>query len=210
MGNDLTAAMVGRRTLCRGIAALTAVVLFAGSTPVAAAQSAGDFLRNVGDRAIDLLSDGSATKEQREQEFMEMLQAEFDVPRISRFIVGRYWRKASEQEQKDFIEVFSKVMAQRFLPLFDSASKDQFSIGNEREDKKPGIKFVDMSITTTDGKTANTIWRVVEENNTFKILDVVVEGASMAITLRSEYGGVIKQNSGKLEKLTALLRQKVN
>lgn len=32
----------------------------------------------------------------------------------------------------------------------------------------------------------------------------------MAITLRSEYGGVIKQNSGKLEKLTSLLRKKVN
>jgi len=210
MGNNLTAATIGRRKLCRGMAALTAVALFAGVTPAVAAQSAGQFLRDVGDRAIDLLSDNSASKEKKEQEFMEMLQAEFDVPRISRFIVGRYWRKASEQEQKDFIEVFSKVMAQRFLPLFDGASKDQFSIGNERDDKKPGIKFVDMSITTSDGKTANTIWRVTEDNQSFKILDVVVEGASMAITLRSEYGGVIKQNSGKLEKLTSLLRKKVN
>ncbi len=206
----LTAAIFSRRRLCRGLTAFAVTLCLAGGTPAAAPQNAGQFLQDVGDRAIELLSDTSASEEQREQEFMEMLQAEFDVPRISRFIVGRYWRNASEQERNDFIEVFSKVMAQRFLPLFNGASKDQFTVGNIRDDKKPGIQFVDLSIITSDGKQAKTIWRVVEDNSDFKILDVVVEGASMAITLRSEYGGVIKQHGGKLDKLTALLSKKVN
>jgi phospholipid transport system substrate-binding protein len=52
-------------------------------------------------------------------------------------------------------------------------------------------------------------WRVRENNGDFKILDIVGEGVSMAITLRSEYSTVLKNNGGQLPPLTEALREKV-
>src|SRR3546814_13407450 len=54
-----------------------------------------------------------------------------------------------------------------------------------------------------------TLFRSRETDGTFKILDIVAEGVSMAITLRSEYGAVLKNNGGQLPPLTEALREKV-
>jgi len=41
-----------------------------------------------------------------------------------------------------------------------------------------------------------------------KIVDVLVEGVSMAITQRDEFSAIISQNGGKVDGLLAALRKK--
>jgi phospholipid transport system substrate-binding protein len=101
-------------------------------------------------------------------------------------------------------------MVQRFLPLLAEYSSERFQIGtvtpvsgNERE------AMIDSRIDRTEGEPYRVSWRVRENNGDFKILDIVGEGVSMAITLRSEYGSVLKSNGGQLPPLTEALREKV-
>jgi phospholipid transport system substrate-binding protein len=39
-------------------------------------------------------------------QFAELFHDDFDGPGIARFVVGRYWRTASPEEQQDFIKIF--------------------------------------------------------------------------------------------------------
>ena len=52
------------------------------------------------------------------------------------------------------------------------------------------------------------LWRVGAKGETFKILDVIVEGASMSQTLRSDFGSIIRQKDGKVSALIEALRLK--
>jgi phospholipid transport system substrate-binding protein len=52
-------------------------------------------------------------------------------------------------------------------------------------------------------------WRVRKAGDTFKVLDIKVEGASMAFTHRSEYSSVIQGNGGQIDALLVALRKKV-
>ncbi len=50
-------------------------------------------------------------------------------------------------------------------------------------------------------------WRVRGDDE-LRIIDVIVEGVSMAITHRDEFSSVINQKGGKIDELLIMLRKK--
>ena len=64
-------------------------------------------------------------------------------------------------------------------------------------------------IARPDGaRLVQVLWRVGARGEIIKILDVVVEGASMSQTLRSDFGSIIRQKGGKISGLLEELRVK--
>jgi phospholipid transport system substrate-binding protein len=53
-------------------------------------------------------------------------------------------------------------------------------------------------------------WRLVRDNGSYKISDVIVEGVSMAVTQRSEFAAVVQRNGGQIRDLLALMREKTS
>jgi phospholipid transport system substrate-binding protein len=51
-------------------------------------------------------------------------------------------------------------------------------------------------------------WRLVSDNGTYKINDVIVEGVSMLVTQRSEFASVVQRNGGQVRGLLAMMREK--
>jgi phospholipid transport system substrate-binding protein len=51
-------------------------------------------------------------------------------------------------------------------------------------------------------------WRLVAENGTYKISDVIVEGISMMVTQRSEFASVVQRNGGQVRGLIAMMRER--
>ncbi len=49
-------------------------------------------------------------------------------------------------------------------------------------------------------------WRVRGDAGTYKVVDIIIEGASMVITQRDEFASVIRRSGGNLQGLLARLR----
>lgn len=191
---------------------LLAVTLFVMPTSGEAldTKQAATFLANLQERAASRLGDASISEKEKEDHFRKLFNENFDVPAIGRFVIGRYWRAASPEEQKNFLEVFEDAMVQRFLPLLAENSSERFNIGTVTPDSRnENMALIASRIDRSEGEPYRVSWRVRETNGDFKILDIVAEGVSMAITLRSEYGSVLKNNGGQLAPLTEALRDKV-
>jgi phospholipid transport system substrate-binding protein len=202
-----------RTLLSKALLAPLAVICAVWLQPVAAAvdtKQAADFLASLQEKAASRLGDSSVTTEEKEQHFRQLFNENFDVPAIGRFVIGRYWRAASDADQQAFLKVFEDAMVQRFLPLLAENSSERFQIGTvTRDSANENMVLIDSRIDRTQGEPYRVSWRVRESDGSFKILDIVAEGVSMAITLRSEYGTVLKNNGGQLPPLTDALREKV-
>lgn len=171
---------------------------------------AATFLDTLQEEAAAQLGDTSVTDQEKEQRFRRLFNENFDVPAIGRFVVGRYWRAASEAERDDFLLVFEDAMVQRFLPLLAENSSERFQVGTVTPDSRnEDMALVDSVIARSEGEPYKVTWRLRESDGSFKILDIVAEGVSMAITYRSEYAAVLKRNGGALPPLTEALRKKV-
>lgn len=200
----------GLRPLMAGIVLTLGLAVASGTAGAFNNQQAADFLSSLQERAAAQLSDGSISGEQKEERFRALFNESFDVPSIGRFVVGRYWRGASQEERDAFLNVFEDVIVQRFLPLLTENTDKRFEIGTVTPDSRnPDMAIIDSAVPRADGEPYKVGWRIREKDGRHKILDIVAEGVSMAITLRSEYASVIKSGGGKLGTLTDALSKKV-
>ena len=188
--------MTPRRTLLAGLLVLPLVglSLFAPQRASSAA-TAGDFLIDMSETAISQLSDKDVSQSQKEVQFRKLIGEAFDIPRISRFILGSNWRAASDGQREAFIDAFEESNMRRFLPFFADYGGEKFEVIKERQDtNKPNIFFVSSMLNRPQGEPVKIEWRLYEKNGNYKILDAVVEGVSMALSLRQEYNSVIQQS----------------
>ena len=172
-------------------------------------NGAGDFLAAMTDRAIAQLTDETLDQPEREARFRELFRENFDVPAVGRFVLGRYWRRAKPEAREAFLSVFEEIMVQRFAPRFAGYAETKFEISGVRAARGDGQFVVSSKISPDRGEPVHVDWRIREQDGQFKILDVVGEGVSMALTLRSEYASAIKASGGQVEGLIARLRKQV-
>ncbi len=203
------------RRWSRGVAQFLIGMFLAASlaAPVQADMNAGEFLIWFGKRAVKELNDPALSDIEREARFREFFGEALDIPAIGRFILGRNWRRASAQERADFLVVFEEMALQRFLPMFqrksDAYTGDSFDI--VKIQPVSGIRdqvLVHTRVIRTQGPPVKLVWRIRERNKQFKILDISVQGLSMAVTLRQEYGAAIRRLGG-VEAMVQALREKV-
>ncbi len=195
----------------RIVASLLAVcfiAVFASQRPALSANDPAAFLESYGDRAISLLGDTSRSQNERRGDFHQLLGEGFDLESISAFVLTPYWRSANAEQKSRFIEVFQSVLASRFLPLFDNAKSDSFSIQSARNiNGREDLFAVETLLTGEDGRRVKTIWRIKNNGGSYQILDVSVEGASMAQTFRDEYRAYVRNNDQGLDGLIQKLEQ---
>lgn len=203
--------------------ALCLVFSFAGQsahavahvTPPPPAQAPNDlsaqavFIQSLGDQAISILADKTLSEEVRDAQFRDMLRGTFDLQTIARFVIGRSWVTATPEQQKEYMDLFEKLVVKTYSDRFALYTGQGFKVRSSvPETDKDTI--VNSDITQPNGAAPTTVtWRVRQKGDKFGIIDVVVEGVSMSVTQRQEYSSVIQRNGGNVEALLDLMRRRV-
>jgi phospholipid transport system substrate-binding protein len=183
------------------------VFLVLAYTAPTQAASPQDFVKNMGDKAFSSLSEEGLSQDQRTQRFRELLNEAFDLPRIARFTLGRYWRTATDEEKTEFIDLFEKFVIQAYSNRFRDMSGQKLNVINARE--VSASQALVLSEIEIPGKAPVKInWRVRSKDDVHKIVDVMVQGISMSVTQRDEFAAVIRQTGGKVGGLIKALRRK--
>ncbi len=202
-----------RRRRVAALLATLVLLLYApdlGRAAAAEGAGAGIFLTELTDRAMAQLTEPDLAEAEQKLRFRRLLTEAFDLPAIGRFVLGRYWRRADAAQRSDFLEAFEDMMMHRFLPLFSKFSSERFNVSATRPYKNnPNFVSVESKLRQESGEPIHVNWRVRKLGEGYKIVDIVAEGVSIAVTLRSEYVTVLKRNGGDVDALTQVLREKI-
>ena len=194
-----------RRFFLTGAFILMAGVL-AAHPPAAAAADPTALISNLGSQALAVLGKGT-NEPQRVARFRELLREDFDVPGIARFVLGRYWNTATEEQRAEFVKLFENYVAAAYATRLAEYAGEQFKVTGSRPDG--GGAIVSSQILRPAGSAPIKVdWRLTGRNGNYKISDVSVDGISMAVTQRSEFASVIQHSGGQLQGLIAMLREK--
>jgi phospholipid transport system substrate-binding protein len=187
--------------------------LLIGSTslagaPNAIAADANVFMSELWTRAVEVL-DKKAPLAERLTRFRQLFQADFDGPGIARFVLGRYWRTASEQEQQEYMKLFEDYVIFVYGTRLSHFNGETFKVRGSRTDESGTVVSTDI-ISPSGEPPIKVDWRLVADRGAFKINDVIIEGISMMVTQRSEFASIIQRHGGKVGGLLALMREKTN
>lgn len=152
----------------------------------------------------DLLNNKALSQQQKQKQFQAVLNSKFDMNTIGRFAMGRYWRTATQEQRKRYLALFNAMIVDTYSRRF-SEYKGQIV----RVDSSRSVGKRDAVITSyVDEKNKPKIkldWRLRKDNNRFYVIDLVIEGASMALTQRSDFASVIQRGGGNVDVLLSHL-----
>jgi len=194
-----------RRSLLTSLFLLMSTAALA-APPVVNPADAVAFMNQLWDRAVEVLNKKSDPA-LRQERFRQLFHADFDCPGIARFVLGRYWRDASEEEQRDFVKLFEEYVVFVYTARLSNFGGQDFKIRGSRSDGD-GV-MVSTDVFSPGGSSPLKIdWRLVSDNGAYKINDVIVEGVSMLVTQRSEFASIVQRNGGQVRGLLAMMREK--
>jgi len=192
---------------------LTGPALLAGfALPLSAravpAQNAESFIIGLTNDALKTLNERLSEPE-IEKRFRVLLDKDFDLPRIGRFVLGRYWAGATDAEKAEFARLFEAYVVRSYSLRFSEYSGQTVKVIGSRPQSAENT-IVASQIVPADGSPPTKVdWIVNKKGDEFKIIDVNVEGVSMSMTHRQEFATVIEHTGGGVTALNKALQQKL-
>lgn len=186
-----------------------AVALAAFSTSSARADDgASKYVERLGDQALSIISNAKSDKAQKQSRLEKLFSDNVDIPWVARFVMGRFWRTATEPQKSKYVKEYQKFLLKHYTSRFSDYSSGGFKVTNSRDDGE-GEYTVSMQIMAPDSKEPILVdYRVRKDGGSYKIFDVIVEGVSMITTQRSEFASVLNSEGidsliGKLGTMSA-------
>lgn len=190
--------------------AVVGLVILPSITFAAESIGAGLFVGGLSDRVIEQVVKPEIEPQERADRMRALLSESVATDTIARFVIGRYWRTATDDERLAFLEVFRNTMVFRFMNLLGRYAGERISVGRVDADPKYPDRFTVASrLVNPDARPIDIIWQVRRDRDAYKVLDVVAEGVSMVLTLRSEYSAFIRQQGGDVGALTQKLHDRL-
>ena len=205
--------MFDRRGFLLATGTVVSVTALTGSGYAFAADLAGDaerFVQGMADKAIIELTDPDIDRAERKVRMRNLMRNYFFVPGIAQWVLGRFWRKATEAEQKEFLRLFEDLLVETYVDRFATYSGETLLI--TKSDVRNGKDvIVSSSLDLPEStKKIKLDWRVRAQDDAYKIIDIMVEGVSMGQSQRAQFASAIKNNNNDMAKFLDELRSRVS
>ncbi len=194
----------GRRAVLAGLMA-TALPLGRARSDEGEEQ-ARRLIEALAGRALTTLRRGDIGLEQRETEFRAILGDGFDLDFIGRFVMGQHWRGATATQQEEYLALFREFVLMTYAARFGGYKGESLVVvGARRASDKDVVVATEM--TSPNGGPIGAGWRVRVVDGRPRIIDVAVEGVSMALNQRQEFDAVVARHG--IDGLIAMLRARI-
>lgn len=194
-----------------GLVVLVALGLAAAALPLRTASAEADraaaFVKEIVDEGLPALTDESLPLDRRKAELRRLVDRTFDVERVGQLVLGRYWRQATPDERARFLELLKSYVIALYASRFERLSGVDIEVtGHEARE---GRTLVRTAVAREGASPAEVVWQVERVGDRFAVTDLVIEGVSLVVTQRSEFGSVIERGGGEIQALLDRLQEMV-
>jgi phospholipid transport system substrate-binding protein len=135
----------------------------------------------------------------------EAVDERFNWEEMSRRTLARYWRDRTDDEKKEFIDLFGKLLERTYLDQVEGYSGEKVIYLSETVDGDYAI--VRVKIITKKDTEIPVKYRLKKKGNDWFVYDVIIEGVSLVNNYRTQFNTIIVRY--KYKGLIKRLRAKV-
>ena len=194
--------LLNRRTLLAGAlagAGLATLVDVAPAWALSADQAKALVQATIDDLTTLLRQPGSGAS--RAPDLRRIMEARVNLPQIAKFSAGRVWREMSPEQQQRFVDAFSHYVAVTYARRFDEYSGNpDIYVDRAIDAGKKGYVVV-SPIRQPQAQPVDVEWLVSDRAGKPEIVDLIIEGVSMATTQREEIAAKFQSRGQDVDSL---------
>lgn len=174
----------------RRLTLLLAVIVFSFSTTVIADTSPLDAVRTSVEAILEVLRNEQLDTPARREQMREAINGRFDFHAMSQRTLATNWKKATDQEQEKFVELFSRLIENSYVGKIESYTNEKVEYPGT---KVKGRKAVVDTLIITASADIPVNYKLYRKGEEWLVYDVIIEGVSLISNYRSSYQEIVKK-----------------
>ena len=177
---------------------------------IAFAISAKDFVQQTVDEAAVALGQ-NISKELKIVKLKTIANKSVDIEGIGLYSIGKRRKELTDTQKEEYLEIFKKYFLKSFASRLAQYSDPKIRVDSEKYLNKKYTMVSSVLVATDDKPEVKIDWRVITKDpENPLIIDVIIEGVSLAKVQKEEFNAIIQNNDGDINALFKNLLDFVN
>jgi len=177
---------------------------------ISSAISPKDFVQQTVDEAAIALSQ-NISKELKIVKLKTIANKSVDIEGIGLYSIGKRRKELTDTQKEEYLEIFRKYFLKSFSSRLAQYSDPKIRVDSEKYLNKKYTMVSSVLVATDDKPEVKIDWRVITKDpENPLIIDVIIEGVSLAKVQKEEFNSIIQNNDGDINALFNNLLDFVN
>ena len=182
------------------------IIIFSNISKVHSIE-ADVFIQSVVNRAAKTLG-GNLSKEERIKKLKDIARETVDIDGISRYSLGSYRDEITDSQMKEYKALFTEYFLKSFSSRLAEYSNPEIEVVSKKKLNENYTMVSSILVSTEKRPEVKIDWRVSTKNpDNLLIMNLVIEGLSLARTQKEEFASIIQSNDGDINALFTTLKE---
>ena len=169
-----------------------------------------EFVQSV-DNEASLILTKNFTKEQKIEKLKSIAKETVDFRGIGYYSLGAHRKNLSDDKKKEYLNIFEKYFLKSFSSRLAEYTDPKIRVDSQKKLNEKYTMVSSVLMATEDRPEVKIDWRIVTKNpDKPLIIDVVIEGVSLAKVQKEEFNSIIQSNDGDINALLTSLKEFIN
>ena len=169
-----------------------------------------EFVQSVANEASLILTK-NFTKEQKKEKLKSIAKKTVDFRGIGYYSLGAHRKNLSDDKKKEYLDVFKKYFLKSFSSRLAEYTDPKIRVESSQKLNEKYTIVSSILLATDKRPEVKIDWRIVTKNpDKPLIIDVVIEGVSLAKVQKEEFNSIIQSNDGDINALLTSLKEFIN
>ena len=124
----------------------------------------------------------------------EKILPNFDFERISRLVLGKAWRTATDDQKTQFKYEFKNLLLRTYAVALSKYKDQKIEYKSLRMKPTDEIVKVKTEIIQSGAQPIDVDYALAKQDNGWLVIDIIIEGVSLVTNYRSQFASEIKRN----------------
>ncbi|MDP7541179.1 MAG: ABC transporter substrate-binding protein [Candidatus Pelagibacter bacterium] len=160
-----------------------------------------EFVQLTVDRASEALKN-SISEEEKKEKLKIIAKETLDIRGIGYYSLGAHRKTLSKDKKKEYLNIFEQYFLKSFSSRLARYADPKIQVDSQKKLNDKYTMVSSVLLATKNKPEIKIDWRIKTKNpDNPLIIDVVIEGVSLAKVQREEFNSIIQNNDGDINAL---------
>ena len=167
------------------------------------------YVKKIHDDIIQVVIEKQSIYEDRPEEFIKSISKSLeplvDFKRISRNVMGKHYKMASQDQRDKFQEIFKSTLLETYSKTLAEFKNEEIRIiPSINSSNKPNREKVYLEIVTSTKIYPAFYDMYLNKKNQWKLINIVINGVNLGVTFRNQFYSLMKDQENDIDKVIDL------